>query len=291
MAIKRILFEGLELLPPRRDIVLKALFLGKDGLELLASLLSCVLDQDIRAQDIIITNTELPKIHESGKLSRIDLRVKLSCGEHVNVELQLENEYNIARRSIFYTAKLYVDQLVSPMEFNELCPTIAINILDFDYLPYEDYHNTYRLKNIKTNDELTDVFEIHFIELKKVPKDSSKHMKDLWMRFISADSEEELKVLSEESAILKKAVEKLIYVSSDEDLRYQLDMREKADLDYWSAMKTNYRKGKEEGRKEGKDEGRHEQALAIASKLVSIGEPIEKIISVTGLTYEEVERL
>ena len=72
------------------------------------------------------------------------------------------------KRSIFYLSKLYIEQMAQGMDFRELRPAVAVNILDFDYLPYSAYHNRYRFKNIRTGDELTDVVEIHFIELGKV---------------------------------------------------------------------------------------------------------------------------
>ena len=54
-------------------------------------------------------------------------------------------------------------------------------------------------------------------------------MKDLWMRFLSAETEDDLDMLAEKSPILEKAVKKLVYISADEQLRYELDMREKAE--------------------------------------------------------------
>jgi predicted transposase/invertase (TIGR01784 family) len=107
--------------------------------------------------------------------------------------------------------------------------------------------------------------------------------------------EEELDMLSEQDPIMEKAVNKLLYVSADEQLQYELDMREKAELDYWSAMSTNYRKGKVEGMKKGmkkgEKKGKHAQSVEIAKNLLHAGDPVDKVIQVTGLTYEEVESL
>ena len=157
-----------------------------------------------------------------------------------------------------------MEQTASGMRFDELCPAIAINILDFPFLSYNEYHNRYRLKNTTNNDQLTDVFEINFIELG-----------------------EELEMLENQDPILEKAVNKLLYVSADEKLRYELEMREKAEMDYWSAMGTNYEKGVQAGIQQGV----RESILCIAKNLLDAGDSVEKIVKITGLTRDEVEKL
>ena len=78
------------------------------------------------------------------------------------------------------------------------------------------------------------------------------------MLFLSAETEEVLDMLVSESPVFEKAVNKLLYVSADEELRYAIDMREKAELDYNSGMITSYRKGIAEGKAEGIAEGKAE---------------------------------
>ncbi len=43
-------------------------------------------------------------------------------------------------------------------------------MLDFKYLKNDRFHNGYRLKEIETNEELTDLEEIDFIEIPKLKK-------------------------------------------------------------------------------------------------------------------------
>ena len=295
MVIKRIPYKGQELLPAKRDLIFKALFATGSDLELLASLLSSILDVELQSDSLIVTNAELAPVHEKGKLSRIDVRVRLSDGKQINIEIQLRNEHDMKSRSIFYLSKLYVEQLAPRMEFIETNPVIAVNILDFKVLPDKEYHNRYRLKNMRNNEELTDLFEINFLELSKIPPEPDGSMKDLWMRFLSAKTEEELDMLAEKSPVLEKAVHRLVQISADEKLRYELEMREKAEIDYWSAMKTNYRKGEEKGikkgRKEGRLEGIEQGKLAIAENMLKRNRPIDEIIEDTGLTRKQVEGL
>ena len=85
MAIQTIPYKGLELLPAKLNLVFKALLTSDGDLELLASLLSCILELDITAGDVTVTNTELPPTYEGGKRASVDVRVRLSDGKHLNV--------------------------------------------------------------------------------------------------------------------------------------------------------------------------------------------------------------
>jgi predicted transposase/invertase (TIGR01784 family) len=207
-------------------------------------------------------------------------------------EIQVDNEQNIEKRSIFYTSRLYTEQMAPKMKFEGICPVIAINILDFQYLPFEEYHNRYRLKNTRNNHELTDVFEINFIELPKVSKKSDNSLKELWMLFLAAEKEDDFEMVAKEDPILEKAVNKLLYVSADEKLRYELHMREKAELDYWSAMATNYDKGKAEGIEQGigqgREQGKEEKAYEAALRALRRGAAPEDIAHDLELPLERV---
>ena len=259
-------YRGKTIYLAKFDVVFKAIFIGDGDYSLLASLLSSILNLDIKAEDIEVLNVEIAPDHKSGRLARLDIRVKTACKRHINIEIQLYDEKNMDKRSIFHLSKLYTQQLAVSMKFNDLHPAIAINILDFKYLPYTEYHNVYRLKNIRTNDELTDVFEINFIEMPKIPSEINSPI-DLWMKFLSAENEEELEMLAKQSPVMEKAVQKLVHVSAEELVRYEMDMREKAELDYRSAMADSY----DDGRQEGRQEGAEEKAYRAAERALKRG--------------------
>ena len=261
-------YKGKDVYLAKYDIVFKALLLSDGDYSLLASLLSSILSIEVQAEDISVLNVELPPEHGTGRLSRMDIRIRTPENSHINVEIQLTDEKNMDRRSIYHLSRLYTGQMRAKMRFNDLGPAIAINILDFKYLPYEEYHNVYRLKNVRNNEELTSVFEINFIELPKVTPEGSDTLKDLWMRFISAENEEVLDMLAEQSPIMEKAVKKLVYVSADELVRYEMDMREKAELDYWDAMIRNNEE--------------------IAKELLIMGMSIEQISKATKLSVHDI---
>ncbi len=72
------------------------------------------------------------------------------------------------KRSLYYWSKLYEEQLSEGDKYETLSRTVCINILDFKYLDNDRFHNGYRLKELETNEELTDIQEIHFIEIPKL---------------------------------------------------------------------------------------------------------------------------
>jgi predicted transposase/invertase (TIGR01784 family) len=251
----KIEYHGQTVFVAKLDVVFKAVFLSNGDYALLASLLSSILNLSLDAEDLQVLNIELAPERKDGKIARLDIRIKTSDSKHINLEIQLHNEQNIAKRSIFHLSKLFTQQLNAGMRYNDLSPAIVICILDFDYLKYEEYHNRYMIANVRTGDVLTDAFQMDFMELTKAPLGMGNDMKDMWMKFLSAKSEEELDMLAEKSPIMSKAVKRLVAVSADEQLRYEIDMREKAELDYNSAMQGSYDRGRDEGIEIGRDEG------------------------------------
>ena len=155
------------------------------------------------------------------------------------------------------------ESMLQSMDFKDLCPAIAINVMDFACLPYAEYHNQYRLKNTRTHDELTDVIELHYIELPKVRMTENDNVKDMWMQFLSAESGEVLEMLAKRDPMMEKAIQRLVYVSAEEKLRYEIAMREKAELDYYNEMLGSFDKGKEEGLEKGREEARLEAAKSL----------------------------
>jgi hypothetical protein len=83
----------------------------------------------------------------------------------------------------------------------------------------------------------------------------------------------------ESEEVLAVASNLLMNISQDEKERAIFRSRKKFQMDLASDMAT------------ADDIGEQRRALAIALKMILDGEPAEKIIRYTGLTYDEVERL
>jgi predicted transposase YdaD len=86
------------------------------------------------------------------------------------------------------------------------------------------------------------------------------------------------------------ASEVLLTVSRDEAERAILDHEYKNALDMQSLLVDARREGEAEGEAKGEAKS-HQKLLESARILKTYGDPIEKIIAVTGLTQKEIENL
>ncbi|MDO4553047.1 MAG: Rpn family recombination-promoting nuclease/putative transposase [Bacillota bacterium] len=135
----KIFYQGKELLPPRQDLVFKAIFGTEDGKGLLAAFLRDVLGVDVeKAEDITLLNNEIPAGYELDKQVRLDLRVRTRNNEHINIEIQVADERNTIPRSVYYNAKLMASQEARGENYKSLGRALSLFILDFRLLPGEE---------------------------------------------------------------------------------------------------------------------------------------------------------
>lgn len=62
------------------------------------------------------SNTELIKEQPEGKTSRLDLKVVTEIGEHINIEVQIQNQYDMPERILYYWARTYSSLTRSEIE-------------------------------------------------------------------------------------------------------------------------------------------------------------------------------
>ncbi|MCX0408770.1 Rpn family recombination-promoting nuclease/putative transposase (plasmid) [Clostridium perfringens] len=276
------------LMKPSIDFVFKKLFGSEESKESLISLLNAIIKSDSPIEDVEILNNDLDKEHNADKFSRLDIKAKTDKDELINIEIQVKNEYNMIQRTLYYWSRIYTDQLTSTRDYSELSRTICINILNFKLLDNERYHNTYRLKELTTNEELTDIEEIHFIELPKskhVDKDEVNNIDSLlkWIEFIKEPESETVKILETTDEVLRNAKAQLYKISLDKDSIARYREFEKRMYDETSALNS--------AKREGKEEGRIEEKINLAKKSITEGLPISLISKLTGLSEEEIKRL
>jgi len=279
-------YENEVLFSPTYDALFKGIFVSPGDYGLLASLLSSALKLDIKADGIKVDNTELTKDNVLDKGVLLDLKVTLGDGSIVNIEMQIGNEYNIAKRSVYNISRIMASQVKVSEDYEAICPVIAINILNFNYIKgSKKFHNRYRMKNTDTGSEMpnADIFEINYVELPKLPKDTGSDMFELWLKFLDAKSEGDLKMLiSKEPKVFGIAVNKLRKLSASEEIRERMRKEEKARMDMVSALAKREREGMKKGIKKGKIEGKKEgQADVLA--LLEKGVPIDEIKKKLGI--------
>ncbi|MHC1682275.1 MAG: Rpn family recombination-promoting nuclease/putative transposase [Clostridiaceae bacterium] len=277
------------LLDPKVDFVFKNIFGSEKHPQILISFLNATLKPKKLITRVEIKNTEVQKQYIEDKFSRLDVKATTSNNEIINIEIQLKNEYNMIKRSLYYLSKMYEEQLNEGEDYNLLVKTVCINIVNFKCLITKNFHTAYRFKEINTNEELTDIQEIHFIEIPKLEDDSDeKDMLVAWTEFLKNPESE--KVINLESKIqeIKEAKVELARISSDETQREIYEMREKTLKDKVSALNQAERKGLEKGLKKGLEEGERKKAIDIAQNLLNLGMDLDTIAKGTGLSIEEI---
>ncbi|MCK8816769.1 Rpn family recombination-promoting nuclease/putative transposase [Natroniella sulfidigena] len=275
-----------DILDPKVDFVFKQIFGSEKHPEILISFLNSVFATKGTKKEIVqveIDNSDLEKDWEDDKYSRLDIKATANDETRINIEIQLKNQYNMKRRTLYYWSKLFESQIKEGEAYEELQKTVTINILNFNYLKMnERYHNTYILKEKETNEILTNLQEIHFIELPKlneeqfedIGKIESKRKEDNlipWVLFLKNPDSEVIKMLEERIEELQEAAEVLEVLSHDEETREIYERRQKAIHDEISNITGAIKE--------------------VAMNLLELDVDIETIVKATGLSEEKVKKL
>ena len=289
----------------KNDFIFQKIFGQNEHKEILLSFLNAVLNLEA-AQKLteieIIENTKLKKDSIEDKLGILDIRAKTTAGEHINIEIQLINQYDMDRRTLFYWSKLFTEQLKEGQAFQSLKKTITINILDFNFIGIDHYHTIFHLREDDHPEyKLTDVLEVHFLELpkfRKVRPDLNKPL-DCWLIFIEDSPEEVREMAMNNDPAIAKAEELLERLGSLDEVKRYYEAREMAIHDEVTRITGAKAEGRAAGMVEGeaagiikgKLEGLKEGKLEDARKMLSKGLAEELITEITEISPEELRKL
>ena len=175
---------------PRVDFAFKKLFGSEENKDLLISLINAIVSEQEQVVEVELKNPYNLADYRAGKMSILDIKAKSESGRWFNVEMQISEDYNFDKRAIYYWAKLVTEQLSEGKMYKELKKTISINILDFNFIPNtQEVHNCYKIINTATgkDDKLHDIFELHYVELKKFTKQTNQVTSalDRWSTFLT----------------------------------------------------------------------------------------------------------
>ncbi|MCX0365288.1 Rpn family recombination-promoting nuclease/putative transposase [Clostridium perfringens] len=276
------------LLNPQIDFVFKKIFGTEKNKPILINFLNAVIKPTTPIKDVEIKNNDIDKDFIEDKFSRLDVKATTSNKEHINIEIQLKNEYNMIQRTLYYWSKMYSEQIQNRDNYSKLERTVCINILNFKYLKNDKYHNAYRLKEITSNEELTNIQEIHFIELPKFNEIGNKEYVEnveemdaleKWLEFLVEPESNTVRQLELSNEEIKLAKSELYRLSMDSKEREQYNMREKAIYDRISALENAEAKGK------------IERELELVKASLNQGLEISLISKITGLSEEEILKI
>jgi predicted transposase/invertase (TIGR01784 family) len=263
-------------LPVKSDIIFHLFFADERNMEALISFLKAVLK--LPADDyneITIVDPHLLREYPGDKLGILDVKLKSKSGKIINIEIQVKPMPGMKNRIVFYVGKLITEQIGDGDDYEEIKKVISIAILNYDFIAHSaNYHHRFVLYDIENQVVFNDDLEIHTLELSKLGEADGTELWD-WLKFIDAETEEELAVVAERSPQMKKAVARLMELSDSERARMLYEAREKEQRD---------NRARERG-------ARQDERIFIAKNALKKKMPVEDIIDITGLRREEVESL
>ena len=288
----------------RNDIVFKYVFASENSQDILISLLNAIFEhsKQEKIKDIVYLNPYNAKESFDEKLTVLDIKATDESGRQYNIEMQVKNEAQFIERIIYYNSRLLTSQLKQGETYSDLKKTITIAITDFKLFPDEkDYHNIYRMLNVKSHKELSGVVEYHFLELLKYKE--SKNLEEIikkWLFTIKnaenfINEPDKLPDSIKKEASIMRAIQKMQKAAADPELRSIIEYREKADLDNLQRMKNALREGemrgemrgimlgKQEGMILGEKKGVLEGKIEVAKEMLKRNLSIDTISSITGL--------
>lgn len=155
----------MELLDPRNDFLFKRIFGSEENRDVLLAFLNRTFEESNRPEleEILLINPYMEKDAPYEKQSILDIRARTVTGELINVEMQLFNKGDMAKRTLFYWGKQYTSQMEEGAPYDRLKRCVNINILNYAFLPNERYHNVFHLREDHTGIVLSEDIEVHFL--------------------------------------------------------------------------------------------------------------------------------
>jgi len=297
------------------DYAFKQLFGSQKNKDITVVFLNAILQKTgrKRIKDISFSNTESGGEHKDDKQSRLDLLVVTESNESIHVEIQFTNKYNMIKRSIYYWAGVYREQMRKGMGYKELRPVITINILNFDLFSETDhFHTMYHLSEDEEKFRLTDVMEFHFIEMSKLIKDwkaeklnSINDVLARWLLMLGMvdrrngkvydDIYKELGAIAMKDETLYSALQSWEKLSATPEEFQAYESRVKRILDEEAArreaeleVQEAEQRGEKRGEKKGEKIGAQKANEAMARRLLAKGMEVKDIVEVTGLDEYKV---
>ena len=271
-------------LDPKNDFAFKKIFGSEKNKDILIQFLNDILGftEREKIRNVSFLKTAQDPDIAAKKQSIVDVLCIDETGVQYIVEMQIAHHDGFEKRAQYYAAKAYTSQLNNGAAYENLKEIIFLAITGFVMFPdkpgYKSDHVI--LDRGSYAHDLKD-FSFTFLELPKFHKtiDELSNMVEKWMYFFKHAPHtdlEELEKITGDDIVIRKAYEALSEISwSEEELR-TYDRERKSQLDMQAMLSAS--------RKEGIAEGR----IQIAKNMRLQGFDIQTVVSVTGLSREQV---
>jgi predicted transposase/invertase (TIGR01784 family) len=137
-------------LDPKLDIVFWMLFGAEQNRALLLSLLNAVLKPPEPIVFVEVRHAQPERSAVDDKSIALDLRVQLTTGEQVDVEMQTQHRPAQRERALYYWSRLYAGQLLRGARYEELVRCVVVLIANFHELSSPRFIRFFRCETSRT---------------------------------------------------------------------------------------------------------------------------------------------
>ena len=261
-------------------------------------ILECAFDfshEDLDGVELV--DKELKKEKIDDKMGILDIHIRLKDRTHVDLEMQQLWIEEFVSRSIFYVAKMYVEDFVCGSSYSHLHKCVSANVIAEGFNLSKKIHSVFVLQEEETSEALGDFIKFHFFNLEKIKdlpisdEDTKESRLINWLKFINADEKEERDMLATTSPVLRILNEKMNTLTLTKEEKKLYDSRMKLKSDIATIYESRFNAGIEKGREEGREEGSHAKAVETARNCLALNMPIDIIAKITALSKEEIKIL
>lgn len=267
------------------DRAFKEVFGKEENKDILKKLLEEILQVEIERIEYL--NLERNVDNVKVKRKHLDLYLETNIGK-IQVEVNTTNSKYVKPRNMSYLCDIYSHHTLVGQEYDQDTLIIQINI---NYGQQDEkYIREYRLRD-ESGKEYIKNFIIYEINMEKYMKlwynkEEKELEKSKYIVMLNLEKEE-LEKLSKKDKVVIKYMKELERVNENPKFREYMSAEE----DNKKIENSLKREWMEEGLAEGIKEGSYKRNIEIAKSLLKNKVDIEIIISSTGLSVEELEKL
>lgn len=285
----------------RFDWAIKRLLRDKANFSVLEGLLTVLLCEEIRIEEII-KDEKAYCVWDDAQTDRIDIKAKDKKGDDIVIRIQ-------NMRKLYYLERIrFGTPAFAEHIYQEVNKVYLVSILYFDLGKGNDYlyHGQNRFIGVHTNDELLITAKEEGAIIQKLPQEVfseyylirvnefnqvAKTPLEEWVKYLKTG------IIDPDTTApgLPEAREKLRYYDMSPEERHEYDEHVNAIMIQNDVLNTakleGHAEGHAEGRAEGRAESRAEGKLEDARNLKQLGVSIDIIAQATGLSREDIDKL
>lgn len=283
--------ENKKIIPLVSNTMFKEIFGKEENKEMLAYLISEYfnIEYNFVLENIEHQNTSQNIDNKNDYKYDVDIILSLNNEVIINIEMNKRFWIGLENRNLAYISKIYSSQYErgkGKEQFRTSKKHIQINFNNYNY-PRDREISINRLKDIETNEELTDIIEIHHVNLEVIERRCyNKKEEELTAieKIVRCLKAEDIKEIEKQvGERMKSILDKVMELSNDERLVGLYNKEELAEQREYG-MKLL---GIEEGMQKGIEQTKEQVVFNMLKKNIDIG----TISEITELSIDEIKEI